>query len=281
MPLGLFDLREAVGAGAMARVWRAEHRGLRVPVAVKVLTQAESPDVPILFAHEVRAVARLSHPAIIRLHDHGVIPTAVAEKTGLPDGAPFLIMEWLPGGSLRQRAGAMAWAEVRRTLLVLLDALAHAHARGVIHRDLKPDNVLLAERGPVLTDFGVAASLDEAQASRLLVGTPNYMAPEQIKGDWHALGPWTDLYAVGCLAWQLATGSAPFAGRGRKEVLRAHLHGDLPAFEPRIEVPAGFEGWVRALLAKHPAARPRFAAQAAAALVAAVGAEPRTTPWRW
>lgn len=266
--LGAFRLVEPVGSGAMAHVWRAEHRGLGTSVAVKVLTRADSPDVPALFAHEVRAVARLSHPAIIRLHDHGTIPPEVAAATDLPVAAPYLIMEWLPGGSLRQRAASLRWREIRRTLLVLLDALGHAHARGVIHRDLKPDNVLLSERGPVLTDFGVAASLDEAQGARLLVGTPNYMAPEQIRGDWRALGSWTDLYAVGCLAWQLVTGTAPFAGAGRQAVLKAHLNQDPPAFVPRLPVPEGFEAWVRMLLVKAPQGRPRFAAMAAHALLA-------------
>ena len=273
VPLGPFRLVEAVGAGAMGRVWRAEHRGLGTPVAVKVLTRAESPDVPVLFAHEVRAVARLSHPAIIRIHDHGVIPPEVAECTDLPDGAPYLVMEWLPGGSLRQQAVGMSWPQIRRTLLVLLDALAHAHARGVIHRDLKPDNVLVSDRGPVLTDFGVAASLEEAQGTRLLVGTPNYMAPEQIRGDWRALGPWTDLYAMGCLAWQLISGAAPFAGRGREAVLRSHINSEPPELQPRMPVPVGFEPWVRALLAKAPHGRPRFAAEAAQGLLALEGGE--------
>jgi len=150
---------------------------------------------------------------------------------------------------------------------VLLDALAHSHARGVIHRDLKPGNVLLRRAPmsdtsgrapePLITDFGVAqAFVDGASGTREVVGTPAYMAPEQLQARWRDQGPWTDLYSMGCLAWSLATGTPPF-GRGRsfEENRAAHLEQEPPPFVPLMDVPPGLEGWLRRLLQKDPAHR--------------------------
>ncbi|MEZ4435246.1 MAG: tetratricopeptide repeat protein [bacterium] len=275
IPLGPFDLVQPAGRGAMAEVWRAIHRARGVPVAVKVVTApaGRAERYRRMFADEVRSTARLDHPGVIRLHDHGEIPAAVAEATGgrLPKGAPFLVMAWVDGGTLRGKKARMSWPGSRATLLALLDALAHAHARGVIHRDLKAANVLIGEHGPILTDFGLAFDREHVDAdleSSARLGTPNFMAPEQVAGDWRALGPWTDLYALGCLAYTLVTGSAPFAGRGARRIMQAHLHEDPPPLRPVVAVPHGFEGWVRRLLQKHPDHRFRFAADAAVGLLA-------------
>lgn len=273
LDLGPFRLTYPAGRGATARVWHAVHRATDTPVAVKVLTAIAPADHERrrLFVREVRAVARLDHPAIIRVHDYGEIPAALAALAGdaLPAQAPFVVMDWHDRGTLGDRRGQMRFAEVRATLLTLLDALAHAHARGVVHRDLKPANVLLGADGPVLSDFGLAITAESASDSDGRVsGTPNYMAPEQVSDDWRSLAPATDLYALGCLAWCLVTGEAPFAGRGVEQVMRSHLGAPLPSLRLACGIPVVFDGWLRRLLAKAPMARFTFAADAAVALMA-------------
>src|SRR5690606_33066484 len=148
----------------------------------------------------------------------------------------------------------MAWSRLRALLLELLDGLAHAHARGVVHRDLKPANILIAlpadgRPGLKLTDFGIARALGATDANQdgLVSGTPHYMAPEQILNELRDQGPWTDLYSLGCLAYQFATGQRIFNGTGH-EVLRAQVH----AYPPPVEgphVPPGFQRWLERMLA--------------------------------
>jgi serine/threonine protein kinase len=272
--LGPFELIAPTGQGAMAEVWQATHRGQAVPAAVKIVTApiGQHHKFRAWFAHELRAVARLDHPGVVRLYDHGEIGAEVAAASGdrLPRGAPYLVMEWIDGGPLSAKAGRLGWPALRQVLLGLLDALGHAHARGVIHRDLKPDNVLLAERGPVLTDFGVAYTAERVadERSEAFAGTPNYMAPEQVTGDLRALGPWTDLYALGCLAFTLVRGRPPFDGGAATEVARAQLLAPVPRLDPGLPVPDGFEAWLARMLHKRTGDRFRFAADAAVALLA-------------
>jgi tetratricopeptide (TPR) repeat protein len=260
---------ERVGHGAMAHVWRAVHRASGQTVALKVIKQLNvRPESQAffrgLFGQEVRALARLDHPHIVRVYEHDTVPEGL---DGLPAGAAYAVLEWLGDGSLKDHQGTLPWPQVQAHLLVLLDALAHAHARGVIHRDLKPGNVLLTDRGPVLTDFGVAVDLETGGlATEFVMGTPGYMAPEQVQGQWHRQGPWTDVYAIGCLAWALVCGRGPYSGLSPDDTLRAQMHEPLPAFEPRVAVPTGFEPWVRRMLAKPIPQRFAYAAQAAQAL---------------
>lgn len=273
--LGPFELTRRIGVGAMSDVWHATHVAQGgaastvpgTPVAVKIVTARDGPNPKFrrMFGQEVRSIARLRHPGIVQLHDYGELPEAFDT---LPAGAPYCVMEWISGGSLRDVRTGMPWPRLRKTLLALLDALAHAHARSVVHRDLKPDNVLSAPRGPVLTDFGVAARMDRDQTAdaSMLVGTPNYMAPEQIRGDWRALGPWTDLYALGCLGWYLVTGEAPFAGRRQLAILRGHIKEAPPALKALHPMPPDLEGWLRRLLSKAPQDRFMRAATAGRAL---------------
>ncbi len=294
LTLGPFELTGPAGAGAMAEVWRAVHRAEGVPVAIKVMTatQARGERYRALFGREVRAVARLDHDGIVRVFDHGVVPAALAQRTRqrLPEGAPWLAMSWIGGGALRARRGLMPWPALRRTLLQLFDGLAHAHARGLVHRDFKDANVLLGPGGPVITDFGLAVERHDravAQAKRT-VGTPYFMAPETVRGQPWALGPWTDLYAVGCMAFALASGAPPFAGRAPLDVMRAQSEAERPPLATRHPTPAGFTDWVHRLMAIDHRARFRFAADAAAALRALDGAADvsdgpcaRTAPVDW
>ena len=276
IPLGPFVLEQAIGRGGMAIVWRAVHREQRQPVAIKVLTTdaARNPLFFSTFRSEVRGAAGLDHPGIVAVYDHGLVTeaAATASKGKLAAASPYLVMELAGRGTLSPHCGKLPWKELQAVLLGLLDALAHAHARGVIHRDLKPANVLVdRETGSVkLTDFGLVHAFTQRGAGvtgEEFIGTPAYMAPEQLEVRWRDYGPWTDLYAVGCLSWALATGDAPFGtDMSIEQALTAHLRLTPPPMRPALSVPDGFEAWVRRLLAKEPRQRFRRAADAAWAL---------------
>ena len=261
----------------MGVVFEAVHRTQRLPVAIKVLTHDATRHESFLraFAHEIRTTAALTHPCIIEVYDHSTVPKAVDGVFGLRAGDPFLAMEWVAGGSLESAAGAIRWPVLREVFRQVLDALAHAHARGVIHRDLKPGNVLQTNGllALKLTDFGIA-HLHRGGRSRTLgdegkgaSGTPDYMAPEQIADDWRAFGPTLDLYSLGCMGWELATGLAPFEAPSTTETLAGHLYRAPPEFVPKFPVPPGLETWLRRLLEKEPGHRFQRAADAAWAML--------------
>lgn len=274
MRLGPYQLENRAGRGAMATVWYARHVDTGAPVAVKIVTApaGRAGEFRRMFGDEVRAMAGLDHPGIVGIYDHGSVPPGI---DGLPAGAPFLVMEWLDGGPLRDRRGRLAWPTLRAVLLTLLDALAHAHARGVVHRDLKDSNVMWSSRGAVITDFGLALTLDDAPTDGGFSGTPAFMAPEQIRCAMREIGPWTDLYALGCLAYALASGRPPFRGDSPAEVLQAQASAEPPPLIGRRPVPPGLGPWVERLLAKDPARRFRRAADAAWALLALPDDAPR------
>ncbi len=275
--IGPFRLLEPVARGGMAEVWGGVHIASGVAVAVKVVTGelAKKAKYRAQFRNEVRAMARLSHPGIISVLDYGEVDArAEAEDSRLPAGSPYLVMEHAGAGSLFSRRTPFDWLQMRTILLELLDALAHAHARGVIHRDVKPGNVLFASNddlrpGLKLTDFGIARTQDLPSVRNPdedRSGTLHYMSPEQLLGLWRDQGPWTDLYAVGCLAWRLATSRPPFHGLGGEELVHAQLRQPPPRFRPAYPVPRGFLDWVLWLLQKEPGDRFRHAADAANAL---------------
>lgn len=233
--LGDYRLEGELGRGAFGVVHAAVHRSTGAPVAIKELT-AGAPDA---WEAEVRALARLDHPGILRILDVGQLGMDGERR-------PWFAMERVDGGSLQDRLGQRDWATVRRWLLEVLDALGHAHAVGLVHRDIKPTNVLLRRDRALLADFGLAMTLDAVHARR--AGTPGFMAPEQGRGDWRRFGPWTDLYAVGglCLA----------------------LLGAVEGPEDRgtVQAPGGLAGWLARTLAPEPADRWVCAADAAEAL---------------
>ena len=276
--LGPFEVRERIGVGGMAEVWRGRHVRQNVPVAVKFITGWAGHREAYLraFRNEVRAAAGLNHSNIITLFDHGRVSATAAEAwDGLAPGTPYLVMELASGGTLAGPSRPRSWASLQEVLLGLLDALAHAHARGVIHRDLKPANVVFCDAEDVrpglkLTDFGIAAAVEgrsQAGTREAIAGTPQYMAPEQALGHWREYGPWTDLYALGCMTWDLVTGAPPFRGTDLTAMLFAHANEDPPQWVPQMAVPAGLEDWTRRLLRKAPGARFQRAADAAWALV--------------
>ncbi len=272
--VGPFSLHAEIGGGGMGAVWGGVHREQGLPVAVKFLHArfADTPWFLEAFRNEVRSVARLRHPAIVTVFDHGEVDAAAARASGgaVEAGSPWLAMERVEGRPLARLIGRLDWPALRRTLLGLLDGLAHAHARGVVHRDIKPGNAMATQDRVVLVDFGLAhwqnRALDPEEMGQV-VGTAAYMAPEQFHGDDASFGPWTDLYAVGCLAWALVTGQPPFGRRGTlTELQQAHLLQPLPALEPLVPVPPDLEAWLRVLLHKDAGRRFARAADAAWAL---------------
>jgi tetratricopeptide (TPR) repeat protein len=282
--LGAFDLECCIGRGGMGQVWRGVHRRTLHPVAVKILDAeaALRPGYTEAFRDEARVVASLDHPGIISVLELGVVPDAVVAATGgaLVGESPYLVMEYAHHGTLESRLKEMAWPDIESIILALLDALSHAHARGVVHLDVKPANLLLGcgavppeglVEGLRLTDFGLSwqgRAPGRAERRAELGGTLGRMAPEQIQAAWREYGPWTDLYAVGAMIWQYATGRKPFSGTTRAAMLVGPLTRDLPRFEPLHPVPDGLEDWLRVMMARAPSERYLVAADARAALLA-------------
>jgi serine/threonine protein kinase/tetratricopeptide (TPR) repeat protein len=241
----------------MGQVWSGTHVEHQLPVAIKFVSpgKAGNPRFHESFRTEVRAVARLSHPGVVSVYDHGLISQEVASAVGMHAGSPYLVMEYTDGGTLADLRGELVWSELVQVLQSMLSALAHAHARGVIHRDLKPANVLVRDRHSpgqapevVIIDFGLAHALEGDQniwKGRRAVGTPGYMAPEQIDGRWRDYGPWTDLYSLG-------------------RVVR-YLIRPKPGAE-FMDVPEAFLGWIQRMLTPDPSQRFRRAADAARVL---------------
>lgn len=270
--LGMFELRAPLGRGGLATVWRGEHVPTGAAVAIKILDRGQRAPAEAAFRAEIEAAASLHHPGILALYDHGEVGPTVVTPDGRPvaEGRPWLAIEIAQAGTLNDRIGRADWTEIQAILVTLLQALAHAHARQVIHRDLKPSNVLLAgpesdHPGWKIADFGIALADREPQQATV-AGTPGYMAPEQIRPSWWHIGPWTDLYALGAIAWELVAGCPAFGHGTPQELLHRHLYEPLPLLSPVTPVPDDFEAWVRRLLAKPAASRFQRAADALATL---------------
>ncbi len=258
--LGPFRLTEPLGEGAHAAVFHAVHEPTGRPVAVKVLREQNRSATRAL-EREVQAVAALAHPSIVEVYDTGLVP----EGTSLLPGSRWVALELATHGTISGRA-PKRYATIQHILLQVLSGLAHAHARDVVHRDLKPANILRSGRRVKLADFGLAWAVGRQKGPRI-AGPPAYMAPEQIRGEAARIGPWTDLYALGCVAWELTTGSPPYRG-DPQELFLQHQTDEAPLFLPHVDVPRDFEVWVRRLLAKEPHVRGDSAAIAAAELQA-------------
>jgi serine/threonine-protein kinase len=267
--LGPYTLGDRIGAGAMGEVFRARHDMLQRWCAVKLLPRDVSERDVKRFEDEVRHTARLTHPNTVTIHDFG--------RTA--DGQFYYAMELLEGQSLQQlvqRHGPQKQERVVHILRQLCGALAEAHGKGLIHRDIKPGNVILCRQGGVgdvakLLDFGLVKQLGEkheaSESINLLVGTPLYMSPEAI-GAPQAVTAKSDLYALGAVAYFLLTGKPVFDGDSVVEVCCHHLHSEpsLPSYEVDAPIAPELERIVLDCLAKNPLARPQSAAELAARL---------------
>ncbi|MEQ1504176.1 MAG: protein kinase [Myxococcota bacterium] len=268
--LDRYELLCVLAQGGMGTVWRARHRS-GVAAAVKIIPAdlTGGADAADALQAEVRAVGTLDHPNIVRVYDAGTLePDHERGSRGkLRAGSPWLAME-LADGSIHDLTPSLDWHKLVHVLVQVLDALGHAHARGIVHRDLKPGNLLYTggfdQPRIVLADFGLAWRWrgDELVHG----GSLPYAAPEQILGLRTEQGPWTDLYALGCATYRLATGHRPFQG-DEDEIRRGHLFAPVPHPAVRFPAPPEFADWLRGLMAKDPDDRFQCAADAAWSLV--------------
>ena len=272
--LGRYRLGEAIGAGGMGTVFRGYDEVLGREVAVKLLREELAADERSLtrFRQEARIAASLSHPGIASVYDF-------ADQAG----RPAIVMELLDGQDLHTmlaREGPMESHRVAGILAQAADALAYAHGLGAVHRDVKPANIFLTRSGAVkITDFGVAyaASANQLTATGALIGTPDYLSPEQVRGQRATAA--SDIYSLGCVAFQMVTGSPPFGGDNSIAAATARL--DAPAPSARARNPA-VDPDLDAVIARSLAAEPRdrfpSAAAMARALRSAAGVTGNTAP---
>lgn len=258
---GAYTLERELGGGGMSRVFVAEETTLDRKVVIKVLLPAFGAAVNLgRFTREIQLAAKLQHPNIVAVLSSGA--------TGR---LPYYTMPFVEGESLRvriAREGELPIDDVVKILRDVLSALAYAHERGIVHRDIKPDNVLLTDYNAQVTDFGIAEALTaSASAESLLtslgvaLGTPAYMAPEQVIADPTA-DHRADLYSVGAMAYEMLTGNQVFGSRTAQATMAAHaLERPEPLDLKRPSVSPVLSGLVMRALEKHPADRPQSAAE--------------------
>jgi serine/threonine-protein kinase len=271
-----YRLGERIATGGMGAVYRAVDETLARPVAVKVLRGELADDGTFLerFRREARAAAGLSHPGVAGVYDYGEL-----------GGQPFIVMELVEGETLAERLaarGRLPWREAFATGGQVAMALAAAHAHGLVHRDVKPANILLGRDGRAkVTDFGIAQAAQAATLTRtgMVLGSANYVAPEQARGGH--VGPAADLYSLGCVLFEAVTGETPY--RGATAVAIATQHVSSPVPDPREHVgglPPAAAALITRALQKEPAARFASGAAMAAALADACSAGTTATPAR-
>jgi serine/threonine protein kinase len=271
--LGRYEILEEIGAGGMAVVYRANDSRLVRDVAIKVIRKGAFPAdhmdrILRRFEREAKALARLSHPNIMKVHDYGE-----------HEGSPYFVMEYLPGGTLKKKMGKpMQWEQALRLILPIAEALDYAHSQKMIHRDVKPSNILLTERGqPLLTDFGIAKILEVEEGQTLTntgmgVGTPEYMSPEQWKGQ---ASPRSDIYSLGVILYELLAGRKPYIADTPADLLLKQATEPLPRLSTFAKgLPSNVEKILFKALERKPEDRFASMAEFASALEALLKGSP-------
>ena len=263
---GRFTLDRELGRGGMGAVYRATDTVLQRPVAIKVLKEKAGEEVGPKIRLEAQILARLLHENIVRIYDFG--------ESG---GVYYFVMEEVDGGSFHRRSRELDIPGRFALIAQVADALDYAHHQGVIHRDVKPANVLMTQGGSArLSDFGLSVLMDGAQESGMIRGTPHYMSPEQAKGK--RLDHRTDLYSIGVMLYESVTGVPPFTGPAMG-VIASHA-GATPD-PPRSRNPAvsaATEAMILGLLRKSPDDRPASGAAVASAIRALLADDPTLRP---
>jgi serine/threonine-protein kinase len=247
---GRYELEELVGSGGMSNVFRAHDRLLERTVALKILHEQYTRDEDYVerFRREARAVAQLTHPNIVTVIDRGE-----------QDGRQFIVFEYVDGQNLKELSahGPLDAREAIGLALQVAHALSFAHARGLVHRDVKPQNVLLNDEGQAkVTDFGIARSLDVHGVTQTgtVLGTSDYIAPEQARGQ--KVDPKTDIYSLGVVLYELLTGEVPFSGDNFVAVAMRHVSEPPPSvLERRPDCPVRVDLAIQRAMAKDPADR--------------------------
>lgn len=248
-----YQLEETIGVGTVGTIFRARHIATNEVFALKLLSPGVSRDKIVVarFEREVLILSKLNHPNIV-----------TCSGSGRHDGQLFYIMELVSGGTLKEvlsAHGRITWQEAAECGRQIAAALQHAHNHGIVHRDLKPGNVFLMPNGQVkLGDFGIARDLmaTDITEAGLTVGTYAYMAPEIVKGERNITGN-VDLYALGCLLYEMIAGRTPFVGDNFAQIFEQHLKSEPTSLrELDISCPAALENLIAQLLAKNPEDRP-------------------------
>ncbi len=252
--LDRFIIERRLGEGGWARVLLARRQTTGELVAIKVLRPEFARVIGAdRFHREISLLTGLSHPNILPLLE-----------SGQAGGVPYYVMPHASGGSLRDRLGRMKQMSVAEAVAVatgVAAALDHAHARSILHRDIKPDNILFLRERPVVSDFGIARAMfaaggEEFSSSGLIAGTPEYMSPEQAAGA-HELDHRSDLYALGCVLYEMLAGQPPFTGATAQAVISRHTHEHPPPLRVvRPDVPVHVEQAILSALEKRAAERP-------------------------
>jgi tetratricopeptide (TPR) repeat protein len=270
-------LERELGRGGMGTVYLARDLRHDRPVALKVLHQELAHALgPERFVREIKVAARLQHPHILPVFDSGT-----AKQHGSDAESLWFTMPYVAGESLRQRLAREPQLPLRdavRIALQVADALGYAHGHGIVHRDVKPENILLSGDHCVIADFGVARALDVAGGERLTdtgitLGTPLYMSPEQASADRRLDGR-SDIYSLGCVLYEMLAGDPPFTGRTAQAIIARRMSEPVPRLRTLRDVPGSVEEVVDRALARSPADRFVDTSQFARALQAAVGTQP-------
>jgi eukaryotic-like serine/threonine-protein kinase len=255
---GRYHVVDRIAAGGMGEVYRARDAVLERSVAIKVLHRNLAGDAGFIerFRREARAAANLNHQNIVAVHDWGSV-----------DGIYYMVMEYVAGLSVREilhAEGLLAPAQAADVLEQTLAALQHAHRQGIVHRDVKPENLMVTRDGVVkVADFGLARAFADAQITEAgnVIGTVQYLAPEQLQGE--PADPRTDLYALGVVAFELLTGRLPFTGETPMAIAYQHIHEQMPRpSSANRAVPASLDGWVASVTEKQRELRPESASEA-------------------